>query len=521
MVTPTAAAQLDPNALLARVYELESKLLFSEARCAKLEYKLRDLLRRIFGPKSEKLNPAQRALFAVAETAEVPAPATPTSSPSTIAATKRTKRGGRRPAPQNLPVHREVIDLPEAQKTGLVKIREEITEQIEYRPSVFFRRQIVRPVYASPQRLHAPILASLPAQVIPQAGVGPGFLTHIVIAKYLDHVPLHRQERIDARGGIWITRQARCRYVEAVAHLLITIHQQLKRKILDSRYVQLDETFTKLLDPDRGGRARDAYLWGYHAPHERAVVLEFSPSRSGEILHRFFPPSWQGEVQTDGAAMYPGVFKHYPGIVHFECVGHLRRYVLEAVKAQETQALPLLKDITELYGIERQATQMGLTDTRRGAFRHAKAKRILKRLQRRFRALERQAPLFGKLREAVTYANRRWRNLARYARVDCGHILIDQNSIERCFRASKVGLRNYLFIGHPQAGWRSAVIYSVIGTCRLVGVNPEAYIGWVLPRLAAATNVTAVNLLPHDFARLYPDQLIDCRSSPSSSPTVR
>jgi len=164
--------------------------------------------------------------------------------------------------------------------------------------------------------------------------------------------------------------------------------------------------------------------------------LEFSPSRSGEILHRFFPGDWGGRVQTDGAKMYPGVFKHYPGVVQFECIGHLRRYVLEAVKAHEMQAVPLLKDITELYAIEQQAKDLGLSHAQRGAWRHAKAKPVLKRMQRRFRALEREAPLFGKLREAVTYANGRWRNLARYARVDCGHILIDQNAIERCFRPS-------------------------------------------------------------------------------------
>ena len=507
MVTPSSTVQLDPEALLARVRQLESQLKLSEARCARAEYKLQDLLRRIHGPKSEKISPAQWALFGLPEAAEAALARAASKAAGTTSA-KQKKRGGRRAAPQDLPVHREVIDLPEEQKAGLVKIREEITEQIEYRPSLFFRRQIIRPVYASRERAHAPIVAALPAQVIPQAGVGPGFLTHVVIAKYLDHIPLHRQERIDARGGVWITRQARCRYVEHVAHLLITIHQYLKRKILDGGYAQLDETFTKLLDRDRGGRARDAYLWGYHAPHEQALVLEFSPSRSGEILHRFFPPNWHGQVQTDGAKMYPGVFKHYPGVVRFECVGHLRRYVLEAVKAHEMQAVPLLKDITDLYAIEQQATALGLNHARRGAFRHAKAKPVLKRLQRRFRALERDAPLFGKLREAVTYANGRWCNLARYARVDCGHILIDQNSIERCFRPSKVGLRNYLFIGHPEAGWRSAVIYSVIGTCRLVGVNPEAYIRWVLPKLASATNKTAVDLLPHDFARLYPDQVL-------------
>ena len=324
MVTSVPPVQHDPQILLARIRELESRLKISEARGDKLEYKLQDLLRRIHSPKSEKLNPDQWALFEIAgaDTAFIQELK---KAAGRTASTQRRRGGGRRRAPKNLPVKREVIDLPEEQKAGLIKIREEITEQIEYQPSQFYRLQIIRPVYASRARAHAPIVAALPVQVIPQAGVGVGFITHVIIAKYVDALPLYRQERIDARGGVWITRQARCRYVEAAAHLLITIHQHLKRKILDGGYVQVDETFTKLLDPDRGGRARDAYLWGYHAPHERAIVLEFSPSRSGEILHRFFPPDWCGEVQTDGAKMYPGVFKHHPGIVHFECIAHLRR----------------------------------------------------------------------------------------------------------------------------------------------------------------------------------------------------
>ena len=414
----------DAHGLLARVRELESLLKISEARCAKLQYQLQDLLRRVFGPKNEALNPAQRALFGIAEQIESAAAAQPvtTSAASTAVGTKRKKGGGRRPKPQNLPVRRKVIDLSEEQKAGLVLIREEVTEQIEYQPSQFFRLQIVRPVYASPRRAHAPIVAALPPQVIPQAGVGVGFIVHIVIAKYLDHLPLYRQERIDARAGVWVGRQARCRYVESVAHLLITIHQQLKSRILGSNYIHVDETFTKLLDPDRRGRSQDAYLWGYYAPHEEAFVLEFSPSRSGTILYHFFPEKWSGTVQTDGATMYPRIFKHRPGMVHLECVAHLRRYVLEAVKADEVQALPLLKDIGELYRIERQATDLGLSHARRGALRHAKAKPVLKRLQRRFLELKRTMPLFGKLREAVIYATARWPHLARYAKINNGHI---------------------------------------------------------------------------------------------------
>jgi transposase len=517
--TNTPVDELD--AWKARARELESLLKHWELRYAKLEYKHNDLLRRIFGPKNEALSPDQRALFGIGVAPlQSPPPSNATPQASATSATKpKRKGGGRRPKPENLPVHREVIELPEAMRTGLKVIREEITEQIEYRPSLFYRHQIVRLVYGDPERLRPPMLAPLPPQIIPQAGVGPGFITHVVIAKYLDHLPLYRQERIDARAGVWIGRQARCRYVEAAAHLLITIREQLKQKILASRYVQVDETFTKLLDPERRGRSRDAYLWGYHAPHEKALVLEFSPSRSGSILHDFFPRHWSGVVQTDGAKMYPGVFKHRPGVIHIECVGHLRRYVVEALRANEQEALPLLKDITELYRIEQEAQTLALSHEQRGYYRHAKAKPILKRLQRRLRKLEHSGPLFGNLREAVTYANRRWRHLVRYAKVGFGHVNIDQNSIERCFRAGKVGLRNYLFIGHPRAGWRSAVIYSVIGTCRLVGVNPEAYIRWVLPKLAAASNQTATGLLPHDFARLGLDEPCVTHSPPAFEPT--
>jgi transposase len=494
----------DVAALQALVRELRSELKISTLRGDRLEYKLRDLIRRLYGAKSEKLNPAQRLLFGILEETPIEEPLPPATSNNTptTAGVPKKKGGGRKPKPENLPIRRQLIDLPEEQKAGLVKIREEITEQIEYQPSSFYRLHLVRPVYAHPKKKHAPIVAALPPQVIPQAGVGPGFIAHVLTAKYVDHLPLYRQERIDARGGVWISRQARCRYVEAAAHLLITIRAQLIDRILRGGYVQVDETFTKLMDPDRRGGSHDAYLWGYHAPHEKAVVFEFSPSRSGAILHDFFPQAWVGIVQTDGAKMYPSVFKHRPNIMHIECMAHLRRYVLDAIKSDEHQAVPLMKAITQLYCIERQAKDQGLTHEQRGYLRHAKAKPILKRLQAQFRTLERTAPPSGNLRDAVTYANNRWSHLVRYAKVGFGHVNIDNNPIEGTFRPTKVGLRNYLFIGHPAAGWRSAVVYTVAATCKLLGVNPEGYIAWVLPKLAAATNQTATGLLPHDYALL-------------------
>jgi transposase len=221
-------------------------------------------------------------------------------------------------------------------------------------------------MYASPTREHPPVLMPLPPQVIPQAGVAPGFIAHVVTARFVDHVPYYRQERIDARSGVWIPRQTRYRCAQQAAHLLISIREQLKYKILQSRYVQVDETFTKLLDPDRRGRSRDAYLWGYHAPHEKTIVLEFSPSRSGAILHDFFPLSWEGHLQSDGAQMYPSAFKHRPRVLRFGCMAHMRRKVVAALKVHETRLIPVYRLIREIYKIEALADTQALNHQQRG-----------------------------------------------------------------------------------------------------------------------------------------------------------
>jgi Sugar (and other) transporter/Transposase IS66 family len=160
----------------------------------------------------------------------------------------------------------------------------------------------------------------------------------------------------------------------------------------------------------------------------------------------------KGEVQTDGAKMYPGVFKNRPHITRFECTAHLRRYVLDAIKANELEAIPLLRDISTLYQLERQAEALGFSHTPRGHWRHAKANPILKRLHQRFRLLDATPGTVGNLREAMTYAINRWPFLVRYAKAGFGHISTDQNFIERCFKPTRVGLRNFLFIGHSAAG---------------------------------------------------------------------
>lgn len=487
-----------------QIAALKAELLSEKTRRERAEFRLQHLLRRLFGARSEKIDPRQLALLLEQIAAdETLAQATaPTVTPVPSEQRPRKRGGGRHRPAAHLAVQTTLIDVPEAERAGLAKIREEVTEEYEYEPARYFLHRIVRPVYADPAKVLAPKTAPLPARVIPQSGAGPGLLAHILVAKYVDHLPLYRIETIAGRSGLDLPRGKQCRWVGDSAHLLRTIHTQLQGRILRSGYVQVDETPVKVLDAERGGSAAQAYLWTYHAPNEKMIVFDFNTSRGRDSPDRFFPSDWRGVMQTDGYELYRALLRERRGITHLGCMAHLRRYVVDALEGGGATVAALLADIGQLYGIEKRAREAQFSAAQRACLRHAYARPILKRLQQRFVELQKSELPAGALGKAAQYAVNHWPELARYAKARFGHAHIDNNPVERGIRPTKLGLKNWLFIGHPSAGWRSAVIYSITGTCKLLGVNPESYLKWVLPKLAAATTSTADHLLPHDFAAL-------------------
>lgn len=469
------------------------------------ELKVKDLLRRIFGPKSERISALQGLLFGAASAAEKATAIARDALRRSQGIIKQVSHGGgRRAAPENLPVlETVVIDLSAEQKAGLVWMRDEVSYEQDYQPSQFFRRKIVRPIYAHPRKAHGPLIAPMPARVIPQSMVGPGFLAHMLVSKYVDHVPYFRQERIDLRGGLYISDKARVRYTKHCALLLLTIYHQLIQRILASGYVSADETTVKLLDPDRPHKAQDCWLWTYLGPNAQTIVYQFGLTRGGENLRAFFPADWRGQLQSDGYIAYESLGKQQPGIILFGCWTHARRRAVDALKSGAGEkALTLVEEINELYAIETEAKKRGYTPVQRGYYCYAKCRAVFKRLKLRFETLKRTELPSSHLGDAAKYALNRWPELVRYAKPGYGHINIDQNPVENNIRPIKIGAKNWMHIGHPKAGWRSAVIYTVVGTCRLLKINPQAYLTWVLPKLAAATTHTSGGLLPHDFAKL-------------------
>jgi transposase len=500
---------------------LEDLLKTAQAEKANLTYRVEGLLRDKYDPKSEKLNAARRKQFGLPEEPKdsTPEPGKPAQAPSGQTdgppsekdpEKKPTKRkrppnsGGRRPLKMG-PMRVQVIDVPEAERVGKVWLRNEVTIKQGYELAHGYLLKIIRPIYASPDKIDQPVVAPLPPQVIPKSNVLTDTIVRIIRGKYIDHEPLYRQEEIDKRAGIVISRAARCRYVDKSAHLLKPIYELLGLRLIRSHYLLIDETFLAVLDPERKGAASTAYLWGFYAPYEKVVVMKFSTSRGAEVVLDFLPADWAGVAHTDGYSAYPSAFSQRPRVVHIECMNHARRYILKAVKAGHKEAIPLLLEIEKLYKIEAEAREQGLTTQMRGELRQAKAKPVLDGLKDQFFKLkQRKEPLMGHLKEAVTYATKRWDHLALYAEPAYGYVEIDQTAIERLWRPEKIGLKNYLFVGHPDAGWRSAVMYSIIETCKMVGVDPEEYLLWVLPKLAARPRTgpaapRARGLLPHDF----------------------
>lgn len=258
----------------------------------------------------------------------------------------------------------------------------------------------------------------------------------------------------------------------------------------------------KVLDPDRGGHAAQSYLWTYLSPLSEAIIFDFDLSRSRANLREFFPLGWQGVLQSDGYEAYESFLRDKPRIVHAGCMAHLRRYVVEALEAGVHLDIvaQLLSDIALLYRIETEARRQALSHADRAELRQRESVPILERLHEQFNLIAQSELPQMRLGKAAAYALARWGTLTRYAEPGMGHVLIDQNSVERGIRPTKLGAKNWMYIGHPDACWRSAVIYSITGTCKLLKINPVDYLTWVLPRLAAATSGQVDGLLPHDYA---------------------
>jgi transposase len=470
-----------------------------------LRQKIDAMARRIFGKKSEQLNSGQLE-FLLDQLEGTEEPEAPKGSIIAELKTKSSrKQKVRKPRmPAHLPVVETIIEPDSVQKTpeDYRKIGQEVSDLIDYVPGRFQVLRTIRPTYVKRCDMDAaPLTAELPARLLERGILSPGLLAHIVVSKYADHLPLYRQEQIfKQRHDVKLPRQTLARGVELVADWLNPIVQVMINQQLKSGYLQIDETPVKYLSPGQG-KTSQGYFWAVHVP-TGDTVYHWTSGRGAEHLLRILPKDYKGVVQCDGYGVYPCVAKKIKGMELAGCWAHVRRKFYEAFEQKESLQLNgwILKQIGHLYRIEQELRESRAGPALRNAIRSSQSQLILKRLHRLFNVLyEKRGHLPQSLTgKALGYALRQWELLEVYAHD--GRIEIDNNLVENAMRPTALGRKNWLFIGADEAGWRSAVIYTLIQSCKAYGVEPYGYLKDVLERLPSMTNHQIPEITPKAWA---------------------
>ena len=466
------------------------KLVTTEEQLAQLAYELVQLKRLVFGVKSERFVPGfervQLPLFdGVPAQDEVPAT-------ETITYTKSKKR---KPVRLALPSHlpREVIVIePDVDTSSLKKIGEEVTETLDYVPGKLKVIRRERPKYVDPSdEARGVIIGDLPARPVEKGIAEPSLLSHVVIEKYVDHMPLYRQVQRFTREGCALAPSTLGDWISASADLLEPLYWAMTDELLDSTYIQADETPIQVQDPNKMRKTHRGYYWVYHAPLQGLVVMDYQRGRSARDGPTIFLNGYEGALQSDGYQVYDSYDKH-PGITTYNCMAHARRHFFDAQGSAPNLAAHALKEIGLLYEVERES---GSSPENRRCMRQEKSVPILKRFKAWLEANPGlpQSP-WGK---AVFYSLARWEKLSRYT--EDGRIEIDTNLVENAIRPIALGRKNYLFAGSHNAARRAAVIYSLLATCKKHDVNPYDWLTDVLSRIPTHPAKRVTELLPHHW----------------------
>jgi transposase len=475
-------------------------------RIAEAEAQIAELKRELFGPKADRLSPEQEEqLKQVVDDMKAEAEREAPESDRVLSEEKESpkrkphKPGSRRRHP--MPVHLETETITiEPDPTPcpccgrmLHRIGEEITEEIDFIPARLIRRRIVRPKYACHCGEAGVAVAPLPPRLIPHSKLGLGLAVHIVLTRFDDHLSFYRlEQQFRERHAIDIPRQQMVQWIEHIANWLEPLVERMWQRMRSGGYLQVDETPVKVLDPEVRGKAARGYLWFYAVP-DGDVLLDFHSSRGlAPVQQRL--ADFSGTIQTDAYEVYESLSRRQHGIQRNGCLAHARRYFYKALQENFTDAV-FIAQIRLLYRIENEIR--GLVPDQRFQRRQQDAADIWTRLKSKAEALHPSLLPKSTLGKAVSYFLNDYDALTGYLRD--GRFEIDNNLIENSIRPTAVGRKRWLFIGHPDAGWRSAVIYSILVSCRRRGINPQDYLTDILHRLQTIKISELDSLLPANW----------------------
>ena len=479
---------------------------------AALRQRVQLLMHRLFGRRSERGVPViEQAVLPFEAAAGQVHPQTTDESQGeeTSAGAPRGRRHpGRRRLPADLPRERIEVVPPVSERhcatcdTAKVRIGADTTEELDYVPASFVIREYVRPRYACTRCQQGVVQAGLLARPLEKGRPGPGLLAHVVSSKYADHLPLYRLEQIFERHGVQITRRTLSEWNGAVADLLEPIVRAMHREqVCRSPWIQCDDTTLDVQDPSRAPEIRTGHLWVYRGELGE-VVYDFTWSRNRDGPLKMLA-GYRGYLQVDAAPAYDDLFAQCPEIIEVGCMAHARRYFKEAMPTAAVVCAQVLAMIGQLYGIERSASDKHLDASARQRIRQEQSRPVLEKLHGYLNQQQARALPKSPLGSAIGYALRNWAALTRYT--GDGRLKIDNNGAEQALRPIVLGRKNWLFAGSEAAAQRTAILCSLVQTCKHLQINPFIYLRDVIGRVSTHPARLVLDLTPREWKRLRQD----------------
>jgi transposase len=471
---------------------------------------IRHLRAQLFGRKSEKGGseggPFPLPLF------DMPEPVEEEEGEADIhvPAHSRKKRG-RKPLPEDLPRIEVIHDIDSVDKicgcgSELSRIGEEVSEQLDIVPAKIQVIRHIRPKYACRScegvEDDGPTvrIAPPPTQLIPKSIATSGLLAYILTGKFIDHTPFYRQEKQFLRLGVEISRTSMCNWAMQVAEICRPLLHLLTDEVLSGSYINVDETTLQVLRESGRDPTSTSYMWIFRRgdPEKTVLIYQYHPSRSGDVAREFLR-DFEGYVQTDGYKGYD-FLDNNKNVRHIGCLAHARRKFMDVVKAQGKNrkagsADVALSYIKKLYMLEREARKQSYSIEQIHQMRQEKSRPIMDNFLKWLQKKSGTTPPKGLLGKAISYTLKQWDRLIGY--LEDGRLSPDNNMAENSIRPFVIGRKNWIFSGTAKGAEASALLYSLIETAKVNGLEPYAYLRYVFEQIPIAATL-------EDYERLLP-----------------
>ena len=463
-----------------------------------LAFQLAELKRMIFGAKSERfvpvVIPGQLSLEIPTQESVIE------QEPEVItveAFDRKKKKEKKHPLRLAFPDHlvrEEIILEPEGDLADCKKIGEEITEELELIEAKLIVKRFVRVKYAKNDS-SAVLIADMPSRVINKGLFGPNLITQIITDKYVDHLPLYRQMARFERAGIKLAMSTLADTITNVCGLIMPLYSSLQQTVLQSNYLQVDETPIKVLDRLTKGKTHRGYHWVYHSPNQRLVLFDYRTGRGREGPEELLK-DFKGYLQTDGYAVYDA-FERKSGVTLLCCMAHARRKFEQALENDRACAEYVIKCMQQLYEVEAEIREQKLSVENILTLRAEISLPILIKIAQWMKDHWNKVTPESAIGKAIYYTVSRWDKLCRY--IDHPDLQIDNNLIENSIRPVAIGRKNYLFAGSHDGAKRAAMIYSFFGSCKMNNVNPQKWLADILIKIADTKSSQLHTLLPNNW----------------------